>query len=235
MSVLDDRSSDRDQPAGRIGRSCPTATDLVRALPRGAGVVDFGCYGWLLDEASRAAGVQYLGVDRVEPPGRPPQARFVRASGGAIDLPDDHCDLAVAGHVLEHVAEPIQLMAELLRVVKPGGQLWIESPSELGCQSVASDDVEDHRFLSFWDDPTHIRPWTPGAFYRLALTCQAVPLAIQRGQTGDVPVSTMLAMKPSDVRGKPETRFVTLRNVGYGLDAAYEAVWGGRAVDCRES
>jgi SAM-dependent methyltransferase len=226
MNVLEPRSDDRDERSGRVGRSCPAATDLVRALPRGAVVVDFGCYGWLLDEPTRRGGVQYVGVDRDEPPGRPSHARFVSVSGSAIDLPDDHCDLAVAGHVLEHVAEPIELMVELLRIVKPGGRIWLESPSELGCHSVASDDVEDHRFLSFWDDPTHIRPWTPGALYRLALSCQAVPIAIQRGRTGDVPVSKMLAMKPSNVRGRPQTRFVSLRTVGYGLDAAYEAVWG---------
>jgi SAM-dependent methyltransferase len=211
-----------------IGNFCPPVGDLVRTLRKGATVVDVGCHGWLLGEASLSSGVQYLGVDRVEPPGRPAHARFVRASGGAIELPDDHCELAVASHVLEHVPDPIEFMAELVRIVRPGGQLWMESPSELGCQSAASDDVEDHRFLSFWDDPTHIRPWTPGAFYRLAISCQVVPIAIQRGQTGDVPVSTMLAIKPEHVRGRPGTRFVTLRDVGYGLGAAYEKIWGGR-------
>lgn len=228
MNTLNSKSNTEDERRRSVGRSCPAATDLVRALPRGASVVDVGCHGWLLDESAFAAGVHYLGVDRVEPPGRPPHARFVRASGGAIDLPDDHCELAIASHVLEHVADPIEFMAELVRIVKPGGHLWMESPSELGCQTVASDDVEDQRFVSFWDDPTHIRPWTPGAFYRLALSCQAVPMAIQRGQTGDVPVSKMLAMKPSNVRGRPQTRYVTLKNVGYGLAAAHEAVWGRR-------
>jgi SAM-dependent methyltransferase len=211
-----------------IGRSCPAAVDLVRSLRPNATVVDVGCHGWLLDEASLASGVHYLGVDRVEPPDRPAHARFIRTSHGAIDLPDDRCDLAVASHVLEHVPDPIEFMAELVRIVKPGGQLWMESPSELGCHSVASDDAEDQRFLSFWDDPTHIRPWTPGAFYRLAISCQAVPIAIQRGQTGDVPVSTMLAIKPPHLRGRPGARYVTLKNVGYGLRAAYETVWGRR-------
>src|SRR4051794_36257536 len=211
-----------------IARCCPAAGDLVRALRQGATVVDVGCHGWLLDEAALASGVHYLGVDRVEPPERPAHARFVRASNGAIDLPDDHCELAVASHVLEHIPDPIDFMAELIRIVKPGGQLWMESPSELGCHNVASDDVEDQRFLSFWDDPTHIRPWTPGALYRLAISCQAIPIAIQRGQTGDVPVSTMLAMKPTHVRGKPGIRYVTLRNAAYGLAAAYETVWRRR-------
>lgn len=218
-----------------IGRACPAAADLVRALRPGAAVADVGCYGWLLGAASRVSGVHYLGVDRVEPPARPPHARFVRASDGAIDLPDDHCDLAVASHVLEHVPNPIEFMAEVMRIVKPGGRLWIESPSELGCQSVASDDVEDQRFVSFWDDPTHIRPWTPGALYRLAISCQMVPIAIQRGQTGDVPVATMIAVKPPHVNGKPRPRYVTLKNVGYGLKAAYEAVWGRRTQDPRRT
>jgi hypothetical protein len=38
----------------------------------------------------------------------------------------------------------------------------------------------------------------------------------------------MLALKPTHVNGKPETRYVTLKNVGYGLKAAYETVWGRR-------
>lgn len=47
-----------------IGRSCPAAADQVRALHAGATVVDVGCYGWLLADASLASGVRYLGVSR---------------------------------------------------------------------------------------------------------------------------------------------------------------------------
>ena len=167
-----------------------------------------------------------IGLDQVEPPGRPEHARFAHASGSVFDLPDDCCELAVAGHVLEHVSDGIGFASELLRIVKPGGHVWIESPSEIGCHTLSSDDPEDQHFYSFWDDPQHVRPWTPGALYRLAITCQAVPLAIQRAQTGDVPVSRMFARKPEFVRGKPATRYVTLKDVGYGVREAYEAVWG---------
>lgn len=208
-----------------VGSSCPTSLELVRALPRTATVADIGCHGWLLGDASLSGGIDYVGVDRVEPKGRPDHARFVRGSDASIELPDDTCDLVVAGHVLEHVATPVELAAELLRVAKPGGRVWIEAPSELACLTVGSSDVEDQHFFSFWDDPTHVRPWTPGALYRLALSCQAIPLAIQRAQTGDVPVSRMLAQKPTFLRGKPATRFVMLKDVPRGLRAAYEAVW----------
>lgn len=210
----------------RVEAVCPTSVDLVQALAKDSVVVDIGCFGWRLSEAALASGAVLIGVDQVEPPGRPSHARFVHSSDSVIDLPDDSCDLVVAGHVLEHVADAVRFAINLFRIVKPGGRVWIESPSELGCQAVSSGDPEDHRFLSFWDDPQHVRPWTPGALYRLAITCQAIPLAIQRGQTGDVPVSTMLALKPEFVRGKPAMRYVTLKDVGYGVKAAYEAVWG---------
>ena len=210
----------------KLGTHVPTSVELVRDLPHGSTVVDVGCLGWVLGDATLKSGVTLIGVDQVEPPGRPEHARFVFGSNGHIDLPDDSCDLAIAGHVLEHVTDGTAFAAELFRIVKPGGHVWIEAPSELGCMSRSSDDPEDQHIYSFWDDAQHVRPWPPGALYRLAITCQAIPLAIQRAQTGDVPVSKMLARKPETVRGTPQTRYVTLKDVGYGVKAAYEAVWG---------
>src|SRR4051794_187353 len=98
-----------------VDGSCPTSVDLVRSLPRGATVADVGCHGWLLGQASLASGVHYVGVDRVEPPQRPAHALFARGSNASIDLPDESCELVVAGHVLEHVTEAIEFAAELLR------------------------------------------------------------------------------------------------------------------------
>jgi hypothetical protein len=36
----------------------------------------------------------------------------------------------------------------------------------------------------------------------------------------------MLARKPAALRGKPVSRYVTLKNLPYGVKAAYEAIWG---------
>ena len=215
----------QDEQMQAVRRHCPTAIEQVSMLAHGAVVADIGCYGWLLGAATLARGVALIGVDRSEPPGRPAHARFACGADASIDLADDCCDLVVASHVLEHVADGVALAAELMRIVKPGGLLWIETPSELSCQTASSDDPEDHQFLSFWDDPTHVRPYTPAALYRLAISCQAIPIAMQRSQTGDVPSSTLLARKPLSVSGKPTVRYVTLKGVDYGIAAAYQAVW----------
>src|SRR5581483_12429276 len=69
----------------KLSGSCPTSVELVRSLRRGATVADVGCHGWLLGEASLAAGVRYAGIDRVEPPGRPGHAHFVRCSDASLE------------------------------------------------------------------------------------------------------------------------------------------------------
>lgn len=209
-----------------LGRQVPTSVELVGTLRAGSVVADVGCLGWVLGDAVKAIGGTLIGIDQVEPPGRPNHATFAPGSDSTFKVESDSCDLVVAGHVIEHVPNGTAFTVEMLRITKPGGLIWIEAPSELGALVRASDDPEDHHFRSFWDDPQHVRPWPPAALYRLALSVQARPLAIQRAQAGDVPVCRMLARKSDSVSGAPQTRYVTLKGVDYGLKAAYESVWG---------
>lgn len=43
-------------------------------------------------------------------------------------LADDHYDFVVLSHVIEHLAEPIGALAEVFRVLKPGGHAVIAAP-----------------------------------------------------------------------------------------------------------
>lgn len=46
----------------------------------------------------------------------------------ALPMEDNRYDMVVCTQVLEHVPEPLIVLKELLRVLKPGGQLWLTSP-----------------------------------------------------------------------------------------------------------
>jgi SAM-dependent methyltransferase len=91
---------------------------------------------------------------------------------------DDRFDLVVASHVIEHLRNATELVAECVRVCRPGGHIYIETPSERSLWLPGMPFGHDQfQSTSFFDDPTHTgRPWTPQALYRLAsyLGCEAL-------------------------------------------------------------
>lgn len=193
-------------------------------------VVDCGCYGWRLADLCRSKKAQLIGVDRTEPPEKPSDVDFASMQGVNIHLDDDLEHMVVANHIIEHLQDPVSFMVELVRITRPDGMIWIEAPSELSALTPGTDDPSDHKFSNFWDDPTHVRPWTPGALYRLALTCACIPVMIDRSDADGLPTSRMLARKPSDCHGAPETRYVTLREVPSGFLNAWHHVWGQNPI-----
>lgn len=198
-------------------------------------VVDCGCFGWRLAQQCSLVGAKLIGVDQVEPPHRPSGAEFAAMRGLSIDLEDNIADVVIASHILEHIHEPVAFLRELMRITNPGGLVWIEAPSELATMTVASSDPEDHSFCSFWDDPTHVRPWSPGALYRLALSCQCLPLAISRCDAGGIPSTRMLGRKPLDCVSAPSTRYVSLRGVAPGIHNAWAHIWGSDQLHALET
>ena len=69
--------------------------------------------------------VEYSVADIVEGPG------VTHVMPGEYTLPfeDDYFDLVVSGQTLEHVPNPFNLVAEMKRVMKPGGRMVIIVPS----------------------------------------------------------------------------------------------------------
>jgi SAM-dependent methyltransferase len=72
------------------------------------------------------------GVDDVERPGvRDRVDRFVHGDfsrGLPADIGGEY-DLAIAGDVLEHVSQPLELLRQLVSVLRPGGQLLVSVPN----------------------------------------------------------------------------------------------------------
>ena len=66
----------------------------------------------------------------------------VKADGLALPFPDGAFDRVVAAEVLEHVVEDTRAMAELARVLRPGGTLAVTVPRwfpEQVCWALAED------------------------------------------------------------------------------------------------
>lgn len=106
-------------------------------LAAGRSVLDAGCgtgYGLEILAAAGAAELTGLDIDRgavasAQRRGERSGARVEQGDLQALDFPDDSFDLAVCFETLEHLASPDRGVAELRRVVRPGGTLVVSSPN----------------------------------------------------------------------------------------------------------
>lgn len=109
------------------------AADSVRQLTgyvdlRDKLVLDVGGGPGYFADAFRAAGAGYFGVDpdvgELSARGEPADG-MVRASGTALPFADGAVDVCYSSNVLEHVAQPWLMAAEMARVTRPGGTVFI--------------------------------------------------------------------------------------------------------------
>jgi ubiquinone/menaquinone biosynthesis C-methylase UbiE len=109
--------------------------EFLPPLRAGMCVLEVGCgTGAIAREvAAKVAPGEVIGVDREEAQLATAKKlatahgvdnlRFHLGPAEAIDLPDGACDAAYCRFLLEHVADPVKVVAEMARVVKPGG--WV--------------------------------------------------------------------------------------------------------------
>ncbi len=105
--------------------------DFARAR-RGARILDFGCGAGRLVRAARAAGMDITGADSFYP-GSNARAEAEAAGSlgsavveireGRLPFPDGSFDLIVNNQVFEHVDNLEGALAEIDRVLRPGGEM----------------------------------------------------------------------------------------------------------------
>jgi SAM-dependent methyltransferase len=109
------------------------ATDSVRQLGEhvslaGTTVLDVGGGPGYFADAFRGAGAVYVGLepDAGEMVARgEPQPGTVRGSGEALPVGTGAVDVCYSSNVLEHVRSPWQMTAEMVRVTRPGGTVFL--------------------------------------------------------------------------------------------------------------
>lgn len=104
----------------------------------GKRILDLGCGDQHLSEPIRARGAHYRGIDIKE----------CNLEIEKFPLADKSFDIAISLALIEHLFDPGHFFAEINRVLKPGGVLWLDTPDIESCGN------------KFWNDPTHVHPYT---------------------------------------------------------------------------
>jgi SAM-dependent methyltransferase len=143
-------------------RCCPwmdTRACFVAAVPPAGRLLDLGSSdGETLGHfAELRPDLRWAAADIVGRPQNYPQGcEFHRVDfeSASLPWPDQSMDAITCMHLVEHLHDSSRLMAEISRLLKPGGRVYFETPhpKTLGLPSAKG------RFtLNFHDDPTHIR------------------------------------------------------------------------------
>jgi SAM-dependent methyltransferase len=138
-------------------------------------VLDLGCSGGLLAGHIRAAGHYVTGVDYLEIPGvrdRTDEFYLADLSNGIPAEVGAGYDVVLAGDVIEHLPRPKETLREILRVLRPGGELLMSVPNfghwyPRGRVMLGLFGYDRRGIL----DDTHLRFFTRSSLRRLVRNC----------------------------------------------------------------
>jgi SAM-dependent methyltransferase len=123
--------------------------DVVRHFTPETRLLDVGCGGaWLGEHFERYTGVD-VSADAVEAARARGREVLQIEPGAPLPFEDESFDGVVMKDVLEHVGDPVALVQEVRRVLRPGAKVFASSP-------------DAQRWV--WDDYTHRRPFTRKSF-----------------------------------------------------------------------
>lgn len=114
----------------RFGFFRAVLTDEGRIDPRGRTALDVGCGGGLLAEECARLGLLVTGIDpsirsvrTAQEHARGPDLtiNYLAGSGELLPFVDASFDIVFCCDVLEHLENPATVIAEIFRVLKPGG------------------------------------------------------------------------------------------------------------------
>lgn len=138
---------------------------LCRRYPGGR-VLDVGCGSGGLVAHFRDRGMDAMGVEPMACPAELARDRYglnvVKGYLADAAFPDDSFDAVTLFDVLEHTHDPVAELAEVRRVLKPGGAVFVKVPNIASLQA---------RLLGKWwfglDTPRHLYHFSPGTLRRV--------------------------------------------------------------------
>jgi 2-polyprenyl-3-methyl-5-hydroxy-6-metoxy-1,4-benzoquinol methylase len=109
--------------------------------------LDLGCGDQHLRKSVEDRNMNYLGLDITD----------VNFEFDKLPLENNSIDFIVTLAVIEHISNPDNFLSEILRVLKPGGIIYISTPNWY------------YSYKEFYNDPTHVKPYNPATLERILL------------------------------------------------------------------
>ncbi|MCK4296791.1 MAG: class I SAM-dependent methyltransferase [Candidatus Marinimicrobia bacterium] len=129
-------------------------------------VLDVGCGNGQLLKAFKKRGWECYGLD-VSPWAKVYSKKYgyrlFTTEVEESNIPENTFDLAVSTSTLEHIYYPLQYIKSILRVLKPGGFLYVAGIPNYNCISVKLDLSKFH----YNKPPSHVNYFTPRSFYNM--------------------------------------------------------------------
>ena len=183
--------------------------DVIKLVTKqGSTILDAGCGGGVLAEILSSLGhtVDGITISMEELEMAKPFVRNVYLhnleTGLPLNLAPNQYDCVVCSHVLEHIVYPEQLLSDIEKVLKPGGQLIVALPNIMHYKSrikllAGNFDYQD---AGIWDY-THVKWYTFKTARQLLLNAGfAIELATV---TGELPFNSLFVkILPSIAREK---------------------------------
>lgn len=193
---------------------------LVRKFgPSSGRVLELGCglghlLGWLVDSYD-VFGADINPWALLEATRHVPEGKFLFLSAEDLGVfPDKIFQVVIAKHVLEHLTEPDQAIADISRVLAPGGLLVMATPNTASlARSIKKDDWIGYQ------DPTHISLWPPKKWINTIRDHQLNPKKVYSDGFWDAPY---LPWVPA-----------AIQKVLFGAPGGLQAVFGWSMIPLR--
>ena len=131
-TLMQSRDPRRDKEAGQVVDFEPTRDALAKAYPQRGRLLEIGCSYGFLSAYFRDDGWDVTALEPDPIPARHAREvmklRVIDAVPSEARLPAASFDVVLMMHVIEHAPDPRQMLAEIHRILKPGGTLVMETP-----------------------------------------------------------------------------------------------------------
>lgn len=124
-------------------------------------LLDIGSSTGTLLEVFRSHGWQVQGVEPSKGAASIARAKGLPTTVGEIEgvnLPKNYFDLITLNHVFEHVADPVAVLSKAIKLLRPGGIIYVDVPNFASLSSLVRG--KGWSYLMPWEHAHHFTPET---------------------------------------------------------------------------